>query len=82
MLYRKFEQEFTDRPIEQAIFEAKSEDGTGPKLYFQNMEYRIESYIHGRPISIWEMRNPLIYMKLAEMFCDYNFSAVVQEKIK
>ena len=81
MLYRKFEQELTDRRIEQAIFETKSEDGTGPKLYFQNMEYRIEGFFHGRPITIWEMRNHLIEMKYAEIICDYNFSPVVQEKI-
>jgi hypothetical protein len=34
VLYRKFEQELTDKRIEQSIFEVKSEDGTGPKLYF------------------------------------------------
>ena len=36
LLYRRFEQELTDRRIEEAIFKAKSEDGTGPKLYFMN----------------------------------------------
>ena len=34
LLYRRFEQDLTDKRIEQAIFETKSEDGTGPKLYF------------------------------------------------
>ena len=61
LLYRRFEQELTDRRIEQAIFATKSEDGSGPKLYFQDNEYRIEGFFEGRPISIWEMRNPYIY---------------------
>ena len=34
LLYRRFEQDLTDKKIEQAIFETKSADGTGPKLYF------------------------------------------------
>ena len=74
ILYRRFEQDLTDKRIEQAIFETKSEDGTGPKLFFQNDTYRIEGFFEGRPISIWEMRNPFVYLKYADMICDYNFS--------
>lgn len=74
ILYRRFEQDLTDKRIEQAIFETKSEDGTGPKLYFQDKEYRIEGFFEGRPITIWEMRNPKIYLKYAEMIADYNFN--------
>jgi hypothetical protein len=44
LLYRRFEQDLTDRRIEEAIFRAKSDDGTGPKLYFMNKEYRIEGF--------------------------------------
>jgi hypothetical protein len=76
LLYRRFEQDLTDKRIEQAIFEAKSADGTGPKLYFQNTTYRIEGFFDGRPITIWEMRNPMIYTKYAELMVDYNFSPV------
>lgn len=82
LLYRRFEQELTDKRIEQAIFEAKSEDGTGPQLFFQNKEYRIEGFFEGRPISIWEMRNPMIYLKYAEIICDYDFDKRTRERIQ
>ena len=72
----------TDKRIEQSIFATKSDDGTGPKLHYQAVEYRIEGYYHGRPISIWEMRNPFIYLEYAKMICDFNFSKVAQEKIE
>lgn len=81
LLYRRFEQELTDRRIEEAIFKTKSEDGTGPKLYFMNNDYRIEGFFEGRPISIWEMRNPLIYLDYARFICDYNFNTVAQKRI-
>ena len=81
LLYRRFEQELTDRRIEEAIFKTKSEDGTGPKLYFMNNDYRIEGFFEGRPISIWEMRNPLIYLDYARFICDYNFNSVAQKRI-
>lgn len=73
VLYRRFEQILTDKRVEQAVFLTKSEDGTGPKLYFQDKEYRVEGFFEGRPLSIWEMRNPLIYKKYGEMICDFNF---------
>lgn len=46
-----------------------------------NEEYRIESYIDGRPMTIWEMRNPVIYKKVAEIICDYNFDNTISNKI-
>jgi hypothetical protein len=59
----------------------KSAEGSGPKLYFQNKEYRIEGFFEGRPITIWEMRNPMLYLKYAEMMVDYNFSSAAQSRI-
>ena len=50
-------------------------------MYFQNKEYRIEQFFHGRPLSIWEMRNPMIYLKYAETICEYNFSDQVTTTI-
>jgi hypothetical protein len=40
------------------VYVIKAEDGTGPELHFQNKEYRIEGFFEGRPLTIWEMRNP------------------------
>lgn len=81
LLYRNFKQFLTDYRIERAVFQAKSDDLTGPKMYFQNKEYRIEQFFHGRPLSIWEMRNPMIYLKYAETICEYNFSDQVTRTI-
>ena len=33
LLYRKYEQKIIDKQIEQAIFNAMSLDGSGPKMY-------------------------------------------------
>ena len=46
-----------------------------------NKDYRIEGFFEGRPISIWEMRNPLIYLEYARFICDYNFNTVAQKRI-
>jgi hypothetical protein len=47
-----------------------------------NKEYRIEGFFEGRPISIWEMRNPIIYLDYARFMCDYNFNSVACKKIQ
>ena len=81
LLYRRFEQDLTDKRIEQGIFDIKSQNGTGPKLHFQNFVYRIEGFFEGRPLTIWEMRNKTIYRKYANMICDYNFSPEAHELV-
>jgi len=73
LLYRRYEQKVVDKRVEQAIFKAKSEDKSGPHLYFQNNEYRIEEFFVGRPISLWEMRNPSIRDNYAIQICKFNF---------
>ena len=46
------------------------------------MTYRIEGFFEGRPITIWEMRNPMIYTQYAEMMVDYNFSELANQRIE
>lgn len=46
-----------------------------------NSEYRIESFYQGRPMTIWEMRNPTIIKHAIEMICDYNFDKNIRDKI-
>jgi hypothetical protein len=82
LLYRRFEQELTDKRIEQAIFEEKSADRSGPKLYFQNEKYRIEGFFEGRPITIWEMRNPVVFNNYSEIICRFNFSKATNDRIQ
>ena len=81
LLYRRFEQDLTDKNIEQGIFDIKSKDGSGPLLYFQNFTYSIEGFFDGRPISIRGMGNKSIYSRYANMICDYNFSREAQELV-
>ena len=46
----------------------------GPILIHSQDEYRIESFFEGRPLSIWEMRNPFFMSLVANALCDYNFN--------
>ena len=58
-----------------------SDQNLGPKLYFQNDEYRIESFFEGRPLTIWELRNPTIMKLLARATFDFNFNQDAIAKI-
>ena len=60
------------------IFLAKAEEKTGPKLYCQNDKYRVEGFFEGRPITLWEMRNPSIFCKYSELICQFHFSKLAQ----
>ena len=64
VLYRIFLCEVVDKELESIVFNSMSDKGYGPKLYFRNSEYRIESFFEGRPLTIFELRNPHI-IKLA-----------------
>lgn len=74
LLYRRYEQTVVQKEVEQAIFLAQSQDHSGLKLYHQNDEYRIEEFFISRPITLWEMRNPLIQKKYADRICNFNFN--------
>ena len=74
LLYRKFECEICDKKVEATVFKSMSDQSLGPKLHFQNDEYRIESFFDGRPISIWEMRNPVVMKVLAKKIFEFNFN--------
>ena len=50
-------------------------------MYGQNETFRIEGFIEGRPMSIWEMRNPIIQSQYANVICDFNFDVNLQKKI-
>lgn len=41
----------------------------------------MEGFFEGRPLSIWEMRNPSIFMQYAEIICHYNFSPLTTQAI-
>ena len=66
LLYRKFECKIVDRQVEATIFQRMSDAGLGPQMYFQNEHYRIEGFFEGRPLTIWELRNPFFTQKFVE----------------
>ena len=59
-----------------------SESGLGPKLFFQNSEYRIENFIEGRPLSIWELRNPVIAEKFVEAIFSMHTKSGIAEAMQ
>lgn len=60
ILYRKFECEVVDKNMEAALFKSMAEAGIGPGLIHQADAFRIEKFFQGRPLTIWEMRNPVV----------------------
>lgn len=74
LLYRVFECPIVDWDMENELFQSLSEQGIGPKLYYQCAEYRIEGFFLSRPLTIFEMRNELFLAAYAEKICDFNFN--------
>ena len=58
-----------------------SEEGTGPKCFYQDDRYRIEEFFEGRPLTLWEMRNPVVAQSFAKKICDFNFSPKAQKDV-
>lgn len=79
VLYRLNENDLADSKFEEAIFAAASEAGVGPKLLYQGDGYRMESFFEGRPLTIWEMRNPYFLLKFADIIFQYNFNTKMHE---
>ena len=74
LLYREFECPIVDWSMENELFQSLSDQGIGPKLYFQNSEYRIEDFFLSRPLTIFEMRNEIFLEAYAEKICDFNYN--------
>ena len=81
-LYRKFECDIIDKQVEAAIFKSMSDSGQGPKLIFQNSEYRIECFFQGRPLTIWELRNPVIVESYVKAIYGMHTKSGVSEAIE
>ncbi|CDW90830.1 choline ethanolamine kinase [Stylonychia lemnae] len=81
LLYRVFECPIVDWDMENVLFKTLSDQGIGPKLYYQCAEYRIEGFFLSRPITIFEMRNTLFLDAFAEKICDFNYNKEAQESV-
>jgi len=67
--------------MENEIFESLSEQGIGPKLYYQNNIYRIEGFFLSRPLTIFEMRNDIFMEAYAKKICEFNHNKATREKV-
>ena len=50
-------------------------------MFYQNSKFRIEQFFEGRPLTLWEMRNPMIYKNFARNICDFNFNSQAQKDV-
>lgn len=80
VLYRVYENEHADAKLELAVFRAVSDEGIGPKLLFAGDNWRLERFFEGRPISIWEMRNPFLMNRVADLLFNFNWNQKVREE--
>ena len=84
VLYRRFECQIIEKKVEALIFRVASEQGLGPKLIYHSeaQNFRIEEFFDGRPLTIWEMRNPCIMTsfinKIHEWHSNKELSASMQ----
>lgn len=74
LLYRKKVSDVVDKKQEAIVFEVMSSQGLGPTCFYQNDDFRIESFFEGRPLSIWELRSPVILRKLMRALVSLHFN--------
>ena len=55
--------------------------GLGPRLLHQDQDFRIEQYIEGRPLSIWEMRNPTIMKVITKAIYDFHNTSGIADSV-
>lgn len=60
------------------IFREASAEKIGPELLFEGDDFRIEAFFDGKPITVWEMRNPAIMMQCCDMLARYNFNPKIR----
>ena len=67
--------------VSSMVFETFSDQGIGPKCYFQNENYRLEESYDSRPITIFEMRNPVFLNQIIEKTFKINYNEVLKSKL-
>ena len=82
VLYRKFLCEVIDKQVEATIFQSMSDQGLGPKLLFRNDQYRLEGFFHGKPLTIWEARNPRIMQLVAQAIFEFNYNQDAIDRVR
>jgi len=56
--------------------------GVGPREIESSDVYRVEEFIDGRPLTMFELRNPFIARKTMEIICDTNYDSKLSILIK
>jgi len=74
LLYRKFECEIVNKQVEATLFEEMSEAGLGPKLIHGSAKFRIEGFFEGRPLTIWELRNPVVMEEATKAIFEFHYN--------
>ena len=82
VLYRKFQNENLDLSTEKEVFKKMSQSGLGPRSYYQDSRYRVEEFFEGRPLSVWELRNPQICKVFAKALYDFHTNSGVAEAMQ
>lgn len=82
ILYRSFTNAIANKEVEAVVFKVCSEQNIGPKLLHQGTDFRLEEFFEGRPISIWEMRNPIIMNAFLEKIFRYNWNEQLRTEVK
>ena len=56
--------------------------GLGAKLIYECTTFRIESFFEGRPLTIWELRNPVIIEEVVKAIFGFHNNNRAQEAIE
>lgn len=82
LLYRKKVSEVVDKTQEAIVFEVMSAQGMGPQCFYQDDDFRIEQFFEGRPLSIWELRSPVILRKLMRALVSLHFNKEAIDQVQ
>lgn len=61
-----------NKQVESSLFEGMSEAGLGPKLMYGCATFRIEGFFDGRPLTIWELRNPVVMEEVVSAIFEFH----------
>jgi thiamine kinase-like enzyme len=81
VIFRVFNNELCDSEVESAVFECLSDQLLGPVCYYFNKDYRIEQSFDAKPITIFEMRNPVYMQQILKKTFKLNFNIKLKEKL-
>jgi len=82
IVIRFFESKAADFATEASIFREMGNRGVGPREIESSDVYRVEEFINGRPLTMFELRNPFIARKTMEIICETNYDPQLNKLIK